>query len=333
MNFSLIICTYMRPNPLLNLLNSVAIQTLYPNEILIIDGSTDHDTEQILKLHHFNNLVYHKVGDEHRGLTNQRNYGISKVHNQSEVICFLDDDTKLSETYFQEVIKVFERRIEVVGVGGVAVNENRWQKAEENKYYSKYKFYRLDGYVIAEGLRNRLRNYLHLQSELLPSQMPEFSHGRTCAYPLNDKIYEVDLLIGMSFSFRASIFRHIQFSTYFEGYGLYEDADFSIRAQAYGKNVIATTAKLEHFHDSSGRPDMYKYGKMVIRNGWYVWRLKYPNPNLVATLNWHLVHYLLFLIRLMNVITTNKRSEAFNDAAGRFVGWLSLFFNKPKLTL
>ena len=39
MNFSLIICTYMRDKPLLKLLNSVKRQTRYPNEILIIDSN------------------------------------------------------------------------------------------------------------------------------------------------------------------------------------------------------------------------------------------------------------------------------------------------------
>jgi len=49
MNFSLIICTYMRDKPLLKLLNSVKRQTRYPNEILIIDGSTDNKTQLLLK--------------------------------------------------------------------------------------------------------------------------------------------------------------------------------------------------------------------------------------------------------------------------------------------
>ena len=56
MNFTLIVCTYMRPNPLLTLLNSVKEQTLYPKEILIIDGSTNNDTKVILEKNKFQNL-------------------------------------------------------------------------------------------------------------------------------------------------------------------------------------------------------------------------------------------------------------------------------------
>ena len=91
MNFTLIVCTYMRPNPLLTLLNSVKEQTLCPNEILIIDGSTNDDTKVILEKNKFQNIQYFKVPPEHRGLTKQRNFGVSKVANDIAIICFLDD--------------------------------------------------------------------------------------------------------------------------------------------------------------------------------------------------------------------------------------------------
>ena len=102
MKFSLIVCTYMRPLPLLKLLQSVKKQTLYPNEILIIDGSADGMTEVILAENNFNNLKYFLVSNEERGLTKQRNYGIERVENDTDVICFLDDDTVLKFDYFEQ---------------------------------------------------------------------------------------------------------------------------------------------------------------------------------------------------------------------------------------
>ena len=104
MNFTLIVCTYMRPIPLLNLLNSVKEQTLYPNEILIIDGSTNQATENMLSQNEFQNLKYFLVSKEDRGLTRQRNFGVSKVENNTEIICFLDDDTVLDSNYFKGLI-------------------------------------------------------------------------------------------------------------------------------------------------------------------------------------------------------------------------------------
>lgn len=331
MNITLIICTYMRPKPLLHLLQSVQEQTLYPNEILIIDSSVNNETKAILEHNSFKNLRYFLVSEDDRGLTRQRNFGIDRVTETSDIIAFLDDDTELLSNYFEELEKTFLEDNQISGVGGIALNESNWEQAEPNKKYSSYHYYQFEGFVNKEGQRNVIRNYLGLQSHLDPGKMPEFSHGKTCGFPLNAKIYEVDLLIGMSFAFRKKVFDSIRFSTYFEGYGLYEDADFSLRALHFGKNVINTKMQLRHFHNPSGRPNQYQYGKMVVRNGWYVWRVKYPNPLLKAVFKWHCITLLLAFIRFSNTFTTNKRKEAITEFSGRMVGWFSLLLKKPEI--
>jgi GT2 family glycosyltransferase len=320
----------MRAKPLLNLLNSVSNQSNYPNEIVIVDGSTNDDTQGILEKNTFENLTYYKVNEQSRGLTKQRNFGISKVGNASELVCFLDDDTILEKDYFEKIINTFIEKPDAIGVGGVAINENKW-KINTSNIKKSAKFYVLENYYIKESSRNYLRNILGLASNKMPGVMPEFSHGKTCSYPLNQKVYPVDLLVGMAMNFRKSLFEKITFSTYFEGYGLYEDADFSLRALKFGQNYISTAAKLSHYHDSSGRPNQYKYGKMVVRNGWYVWRVKYPKPTLEARLKWNLTSFLLTLIRFSNTFTTANKKEAFTESLGRVVGWFSLLFNKPKI--
>ena len=319
----------MRPAALLNLLNSVKSQTLYPNQILIIDGSTNDETKSVFEKESFKNLSYFQVDKDNRGLTRQRNFGISKIDAGSEILCFLDDDTVLTPNYFEEIIKAFETDPNIVGVGGVEINEDRWIKKEANAVYGENKFYEFEGYVYPEGSRNYIRNILGLQSHLGSGRMPEFSNGRNSGFPLTGKIYEVDLLIGLSFNFRRIVFENNKFTTYFEGYGLYEDADYSIRAQQFGKNVVATKAQLYHYHDQSGRPNKYQYGKMVVRNGWYVWRVKYSNPSFKAKLKWNAIVLLLAFIRFSNIFTTSKKREAFTEFAGRIVGWLSLFIKKP----
>jgi GT2 family glycosyltransferase len=330
MKFSLIICTYMRPQSVLQLLQSIQGQTVYPDEILVVDGSNNTETESILKENQFPYLRYFAVPPEHCGLTKQRNYGIDRVDNVMEVVCFLDDDTVLSTNYFEEIIKTFEENQDISGVGGVAINENSWALAEPNKKYDARRYYQWEGFVYKEGQRNVVRNYLGLQSHLGPGRMPDYSHGKTCGFPLNGATHEVDLLIGMSFAFRKKVVDSIRFSSYFEGYGLYEDADFSIRALQFGKNAVNTKAQLSHFHHPSGRPNQYQYGKMVVRNGWYVWRGKNPKPSFNAQLKWHSITILLTLIRFSNTFTTIKKEEAFTEALGRTFGWWSLWLNKPK---
>ncbi|WP_067150569.1 glycosyltransferase family 2 protein [Pseudotamlana agarivorans] len=329
MNFTLIVCTYMRPGALLKLLQSVVTQTLYPNEILIIDGSTDTRTEKVLHENHFNNLKYFKVEEHQRGLTKQRNFGINQVDATSEVVSFLDDDVVLEKHYFEVLLSTYKTHPEALGVSGYVTNEVQWDISDNNNDTSNFYY---DGAMRSEPSRFRIRRKFGLLPDMEPGFMPTFSHGRSVGFlPPSGKVYEADLLVGCVFSFRNEVFKVLKFSTYFEGYGLYEDADFSLRVAKQGKLFVNTAAQLEHFHDAAGRPNQYKYGKMVIRNGWYVWRVKYPNPKFKAVFKWHATSFLLTLVRFTNVINTNKKQEALTESLGRVVGWLSLLFNAPKI--
>ena len=330
MKFSLIICTYMRPEPLAKLLKSIQLQNLYPNEILIIDGSTNNDTAFILKNSPIQSLKYFLVSDENRGLTRQRNFGISKVNAASEIICFLDDDTVLEPDYFENLLETYHLFPEALGVGGYIDNETEWEKVT-NSYLPEINEFYYDGWKRKDGSRFVLRKKLNLDSNCPPGFSPTFSHGRSVGFlPPSNKIYEVEQLMGGVSSFRKSVFEMFSFSTYFQGYGLYEDADFSLRVAKTGKLYLNTAAKLGHFHHPSGRPNQYKYGKMVVRNGWYVWRVKNPKPNIKDYLKWNAITILLNVVRYTNVLNTNNKRAAFTEALGRTIGWWSLFFNQPK---
>jgi GT2 family glycosyltransferase len=331
MNFTLIICTYMRPKALLDLLHSVAKQTVYPNQIVIVDGSLNTETKVLLEQNSFRNLDYLMVSHQDRGLTRQRNFGISKTAKSSEVVCFLDDDTILEHNYFEEILKTYSLYPEALGVGGYINNEVVWEKSSEMYRPTIEEFY-YDGWKKKDGSRFILRKKMGLDSDVKPGFMPEFSNGRSISFlPPSGKIYEVQQLMGGVSSFKKSVFDTFAFSTYFEGYGLYEDADFTLRLSKTGKLYVNTRAQLGHYHDESGRPNKYQYGKMVVRNGWYVWRVKYPNPSFKAKFKWNAIVLLLIFIRFGNIFTTKKRTEAFTEFLGRFLGWLSLFFNKPKI--
>ena len=331
MKFSLIICTYMRPQPLLQLLHSVQGQTHYPDEILIIDGSTNRETDIILHKNPFPNLNYFPVPSEHRGLTRQRNYGIERVGNDIEVVCFLDDDTVLEKDYFEQLLKTYQSIPEALGVGGYIKNESECKFVGDG-YQVKTGEYFYDGWKRKDGSRFVLRKRLGLDSDCPPGYSSLYSHGRSVGFlPPSGKTYEVEMLMGGVSSFRKTIFKILKFSTYFEGYGLYEDADFTLRVSKIGKLYVNTAAQLSHYHDASGRPNQYQYGKMVVRNGWYIWRFKNPKPLVKDKLKWHSITILLTFIRFSNTFTTRNRKQAFTEALGRTVGWLSLWVNKPKI--
>lgn len=310
-------------------MESVSIQTMHPNEVLIIDGSEDDRTKNILIEHSYANLKYYQVKEKDRGLTRQRNFGISKTSIKSEIIFFLDDDTVVSTHYFEEILKVYRQFPEALGVSGYISNETTWKKVEES-YTPGEKEYFFDGWVREEGARFSLRRKFGLAPDEDPGIMPDFSHGYSTGFlPPSGKIYEVELLMGGIASYKRKVFDKIRFSKYFEGYGLYEDADFSLRTSRMGKLYVNTAARIEHHHDVAGRPNKFKYGKMVVRNGWYVWRVKNPSPSLKAKIKWNSTSFLLSLVRLGNSINTNNRREALTESFGRFIGWWSLLFKKP----
>ncbi len=320
----------MRPEPLLKLLQSVKEQTLYPDEILIVDGSLNNHTESILIQNQFENLKYFLIEEVDRGLTKQRNFGINNVSEKTEIVCFLDDDTVLEADYFKNLLSTYKFFPEALGVGGYICNEIKWEKVGLN-YIPKIDEFYFDGWKRKDGSRFVLRKKLNLDSDQPPGFSSSFSHGRSVGFlPPTGKVYEVEQLMGGVSSFRKTVFEKFSFSTYFEGYGLYEDADFTLRVAKTGKLYLNTGARLSHFHEPSGRPNQYKYGKMVVRNGWYVWRIKNPDPIFKDRLKWNAITILLTLIRFNNAINGKNKKEAFTEAIGRTVGWCSLHFNKPK---
>jgi glycosyltransferase involved in cell wall biosynthesis len=327
MKFSVIICTYRRPAAVAILLQSIKEQTIYPDEILLIDGSPNNDTEVIIREAEICNLKYFRVTKKDRGLTRQRNFGIRNVNSAIDIICFLDDDIILTPDYFKLLLKTYIEKPNAIGVGGYILDQAVWEKSEE---HGETKEFFIDGWKRNLGTRHYLRKILGLAPNVPPGYIPKFSNGYSIAFlPPNGRIYPVEAFMGGVSSFKMEIFGNIKFSEYFEGYGLYEDLEFCIRASRIGELYVNTSARLYHYHEESGRPNKFKYGKMVIRNGWYVWRVKYPQPNLKAQFKWHATAFLLTGVRLGNIITTSAKKEAFTEAMGRIVGWWSLIFNKP----
>ncbi|NJY63603.1 glycosyltransferase family 2 protein [Salinimicrobium sp. CDJ15-81-2] len=327
MKFGLIICTFKRPAALEKLLESVTRQQLHPEEILVVDGSPGNETREMIKKKGYPNLQYYKVREEDRGLTRQRNYGISRTGDNVDVICFLDDDTVLEPEYFEHLIGTYHKYSDAVGVGGYIVDEVEWKRAEQPAGFDEFW---IDGYKRKIGSRNLLRKKLGLLSNRPPGVMPEFSNGLSIGFlPPTGKTYPVEFFMGGVASYRKELFEQISFSNYFVGYGLYEDMDFCLRASRIGQLYVNTAACLYHYHENSGRPNRFDYGKMVVRNGWYVWRVKYQSPSLKSRMKWNSIALILTVVRIGNIISTTKRKEAFTESLGRIVGWFSLIFDKP----
>lgn len=327
---SLIVCTYRRPSQVRSLLRSIVEQTRQPDEILVVDASTDGETDETVRSFRdddrFQDLKYYRVTAEDRGLTRQRNYGIARA--RGDIIAFLDDDTILEASYFEETIACFDRHPDAVGVGGYIANEVKWSPA--NGRAAGLSLFRWGEWERREDFRWRLRKLLGLTSPLPPGWMPPSGHGRPIGFlPGDGKDYQVEFIMGGASAWKAKILGTHRFSAFFEGYGLYEDMDFCVRAVCDGPIFVCTRARLDHFHAEAGRPNYFRYGEMVVRNGWVVWRRRWPQPGLVDRTKWWSITLLLAMCRLADTRGPSKL-DGLKEAAGRLCGAAQVIWRDPE---
>jgi GT2 family glycosyltransferase len=328
---SLIICTYRRPLQVQRLLGAIGSQSMPPVETLIVDSSSNDETERVVQRFQsekkIRDLQYCRVPPEHHGLTRQRNFGIA--HAEGDIIAFLDDDTIPEPRYFENIIDCFERHNEAIGVGGHITNEVQWWQANGRPRQSLSVF-RSGEWERREDYRWRLRKLLGLASPLSPGWMPPSGHGRPISFlPPDEQDHKVEFIMGGASAWRSKIFQHHEFSSYFRGYGLYEDLDFCVRASHDGGLYLCTKARLAHYHDPLGRPNHFRYGEMVVRNGWFVWKRRWPIPNASDRVRWWAITTLLALCRVGDVLRGSRASVALTEAAGRLWGMTKLLWDKP----
>ncbi len=108
-------------------IDSVTSQTFQDFEIIIInDGSTDSETNEILKS--INSPKVKLVTTDNQGLVAARNTGISEA--LGEYILPLDADDKIASTYLEKAVAVLDQKREI----GIVYCEAKFFGAEESKW-------------------------------------------------------------------------------------------------------------------------------------------------------------------------------------------------------
>jgi GT2 family glycosyltransferase len=324
-SLSLVICTFRRPAAVRRLLEALGSQTCPAAEVLVVDASPDVETETVVSEARLSGLAYHRVPQEERGLTRQRNWGIARA--QGDVIAFLDDDTVPEPDYFAEVLACFERHPGAVGVGGSIANEVEWRPAADG---ARLAVFRSGSWERREDYRWRLRRLLRLESPFPAGWMPPSGHPRATGFvPPDGEDHRVELFMGGAAAWTRGLLERVRFSPWFEGYGLYEDLDFCLRAGREGSLWLCTRARLAHFHDAPGRPNRFRYGEMVVRNGWRVWRRRWPGPAWPDRGRWWATTGLLALCRLADAVRGPDREAALTEALGRLWGMVRTLAAPP----
>jgi GT2 family glycosyltransferase len=254
------VCTYQRPESLKRFLETLTQQDRQPDKIIIVDASADDATELMLCQHPniaqlADRLLYIRVSGRRKGITRQRNCALRQA--TTDLIAFFDDDIILLPGCLREMERISRKADPpIAGVGA---------------------FMRNQAWPIEDSWVWRTRRRLKLVPDLQPGRY----HRSGISIPWNltapDEQIEGDWLPGCAMMWHTAIARDTGFYEGFAGYAQGEDLEFSLRARARGRLLVAGAAQVVHLYEQNGRPDPIKTGYMAIYNRYQIHRRTLPN--------------------------------------------------------
>lgn len=261
---SVLVCTRNRSTDMYTFLASLMVQTVVPEELVIIDSSD----QPLQKSERFNELC-HAVQQKNimviyahtrPGLTYQRNQAVTRA--TGKILYFFDDDVILDPHYLERMQAIFEDNPHYAGGMGNVTNDTYEKPLLD---YTIRKFFllpRLDprGIFTASG-------------------MPMHPYGSPTAA-------HVQVLGGCNMAYRRAIFARHHFDERLGGYGYLEDVDLSYRVSRYAPLFYNPAAMVQHMHSPVSRDKIEANRAMFIRNYSYLFfKNMYPHAR------WRLLLY------------------------------------------
>lgn len=229
MKVSAVIPTRNRHTDLVNAVQSVLLQTLLPQELLIIDQSPDTSSkDRVLELWALVNptceLIY--VHDSTiAGLVAAKDVAVRK--SRGDLVMFLEDDVVLEKDYIANMCAGFEQNPEMLGSCGVITAVPRSGKLYHGLFHLFHRGIFKDARLGIHG------NPARWEGTLIPSR---FLSGGLSAY-------------------RRHVFESVPFDTH-NGFFMMEDMEFSMRTvREFGmdKFFINPSVRADHRISSANR--------------------------------------------------------------------------------
>jgi GT2 family glycosyltransferase len=308
LKFAVIICTKNRANDLDITLNSVFLQTLLPDIILIVDDSNNDATKQMIKKYSLLSPIeinYIRPTTANTGLPAARNCGIKNVPENTDIIVFLDDDVTLDPHYFESLIEQFLALPQVAGVGGFIL------EGYHNRRWYEKPILAMIGFLIPS---------------LVPASLFEFRVTKT-GQPLRPLYLQysknfgnAEWLSGSNMAYRTSVFKEGDvFDENFVRYAQGEDIVFSHQLYKNGKKLfIAKKAQLSHRVSLEDRIPSLKHLIMIFGYRKYTIQ-KFSGVGAAGSLyyqlfvlNFFVAAFVLSLIRKNNFNYLKETIKAYN---------------------
>lgn len=254
---SVIISTKNRTQDAIRCLKSISIQTLLPDEIIIVDSSDTDQLKAELSAFHILNMRYVQSKP---GLTLQRNIGIKT--SSGGIVVFLDDDITLHKNYIKEIMHVFEscRVRPIGGVTGQIVNAGKAKTMVQEFYGFIDEVFAAFFFLVRSGGGG-------FQLSGFPTILRKGSRN----------IKNVEFLYGCNMAFTREVISRFEFDENLCGYGWGEDDDIAYRVSREHQNIYTPFARiiLNNVSPSTGGSN-YALMKMGIENHYYLFRKNFP---------------------------------------------------------
>jgi GT2 family glycosyltransferase len=259
---SVVIPTKNRVQDIIKCIESIMVQTLLPDEIVIVDAS-DTQELRIEVRHRFTEKLKIIYIHSKPGLTHQKNVGIGV--SCGDIVFFLDDDVILDKDFMKEIVRAFEKDKEK-RIGGVHGNivEVRDDKSSVNLILRE--IYAALNATVATAF------FLDKKSKTGKFQLSGFP---TYAYGIN-KVVRVECVPGGLTAYRREVLDEFKFDENLQGYSWGEDDDFSYRVSRKYKNVYTPDAKVIHNCSPVAKDKKSVRMKMMIENHYYLFKKNFP---------------------------------------------------------
>lgn len=304
---SVVTPTFKRPAEIAELLANLSEQKLLPDEVILIDGSPSNDCETAEVVERFHDNLPFRVRylRSERGTAVQRNHGIGVAN--GTFVALIDDDVRLERDFLFEAIKVFDadKQLEIGGVVGYRTN----------RYFPKN-----------SHVRWRWYKRLGLLTTFEPGRY-DFETG----YPINNNmqpifngVRNVDFMTTACGVWRREVFSSgLRFDPHFSGYGVLEDAHFSLLAGKKWKLVQCGDAKCQELKSPNGRSDEMEIGYKCVVNYLYVFN-DVAGPLSIAQRIRFWRFQLFELCRVGASALTRRRIGDLREVLGRLLGIYAL---------
>ena len=258
---SLLISTKNRLQDLQECINSVLIQSVKPDEVILVDASDTSESMEMVKESLAATgikLTYHRQEVISGKIRKTATWNKAVKLAIGDIIIFLDDDVVLNKYYIYHILNTYyENPGKIVGVMGHMKNPNNERYHQINSkifYFLNKLFYKL-------FLLPRENGNGFIQSSGFP------------AYPASKVgIVSVEVMPTCNMSIKKDVFREFAFDGWFYGYSYQEDDDFTYRVSRKYKFLYTPFAELVHKRSPAARGNLDAVETMKVVNHYYFFK-------------------------------------------------------------